>query len=236
MRGLGGRALVVEPPRVAPCDSEVIEPRKGGVLDNAGAQVIVDAEGQASRRILSIPNVLSFIRLATVPVFIWLFVTDRTNLAVAIYAACAWTDFFDGLIARKFNQVTELGKLLDPLADRVFIVALAVALVASDALPLWLALGIVARDVLLLAAFPFVDKRGVRRIRVSFAGKTATALLLAGLTLIAYSETTFPAAEAPDEVGFVMVLGGAILYWITAWQYAREALSVMGETPEKGDR
>ena len=189
---------------------------------------------QASRRILSIPNVLSFIRLATVPVFIWLFVADETNLAVAIYAAGAWTDFFDGYIARRFNQVTELGKLLDPLADRVFIVALAVALVASDALPLWLALAIVARDVLLLAAFPFVDKRGIRRIRVTFAGKTATAALLCGLTLVAYSETTFPGADLVDEIGFAFVLGGAILYWITAFQYAREALVVMRpETTEK---
>ena len=184
-------------------------------------------EERASTRILSIPNVLSFVRLATVPVFIWLFVSDQKNLAVAIYAAGAWTDFFDGYLARRLNQVTELGKLLDPLADRIFIVALAVALVATEALPLWLALGIVARDVLLLGAFPFVDKKSVRRIRVTFAGKTATAALLFGLTLIAYSETTFPGANQPDEVGFAFVLGGAILYWITAFQYAREAMEVM---------
>ena len=181
----------------------------------------------ASRRVLSVPNALSFARLATVPVIIWLFVVDETNVAVAIYAATAWTDFFDGYLARRLNQVTELGKLLDPLADRIFIIALAVALVATDALPLWLALGIVARDLLLLAAFPFIDKKGVRRIRVSFAGKTATAALLVGLTLIAYSETTFPGADKPDEVGFAFVLGGAILYWITAFQYAREALVVV---------
>ena len=166
--------------------------------------------------------------------FIWLFVVDETNAAVALYAAGAWTDFFDGYLARRLNQVTELGKLLDPLADRIFIVALAVALVASDALPLWLALGIVARDVLLLAAFPFVDKKGVRRIRVTFAGKTATAALLFGLTLIAYSETTFWQADKPDEVGFAFVLGGAILYWITAFQYAREALAVVKAADDEG--
>ncbi|HYN35350.1 MAG TPA: CDP-alcohol phosphatidyltransferase family protein [Actinomycetota bacterium] len=187
-------------------------------------------EDRASTRILSVPNVLSFVRLATVPLFIWLFVDDQRNLAVAIYAAGAWTDFFDGYLARRLNQVTELGKLLDPLADRIFIVALAVALVATEALPLWLALGIVARDVLLLAAFPFVDKKGIRRIRVTFAGKTATAALLFGLTLIAYSKTTFPGANQPDEVGFAFVLGGAILYWITAFQYAREAIEVIKES------
>ena len=205
---------------------------RGGVLDT-GIPAAAGPQDEASRRVLSIPNALSLLRLATVPVFIWLFVAGETNLAVAIYAAGAWTDFFDGYIARRFDQVTELGKLLDPLADRIFIVALAVALVATDALPLWLALSIVARDVLLLAAFPFVDKRGVRRIRVTFAGKTATAALLFGLTLIAYSETTFPAADKPDEVGFAFVLGGAILYWITAFQYAREAMTVMKPEDER---
>ena len=103
-------------------------------------------------RILTIPNLLSLARLATVPVFVWLFVTDRTNAAVTLYAIAAWTDFFDGYLARRLNEVSELGKLLDPLADRVFIVALAVALVANDVLPLWLAIAIIARDVVILSA------------------------------------------------------------------------------------
>ena len=95
--------------------------------------------------------------------------------------------------------------------------------------PLWLALGIVARDVLLVSAFPFVDKKGIARIPVSFAGKSATAALLAGLTLMAYSETTFPGADYPYEVGFALVVAGAILYWITAVLYAREAFGRLGE-------
>ena len=187
------------------------------------------APGASSRRIFSIPNLLSFARLATVPVFVWLFVADETNAAVALYAAGACTDFFDGYLARRLDAVTELGKILDPLADRIFIVALAVALVASDSLPLWLALGIVARDVLLVSAFPFVDKRGITRIPVSFAGKSATAALLFGLTLMAYSETTFPGADAPYEVGFAFVVAGGVLYWVTAFLYAREALGRLSE-------
>src|SRR5919106_1769508 len=85
-------------------------------------------------RLLTIPNLLSFGRLATVPVFVWLFVSGRENAAVIVYAVAAWTDFFDGFIARRTHSVTELGKLLDPLADRVFIVALALALVARGTL------------------------------------------------------------------------------------------------------
>ncbi|MDQ3986601.1 MAG: CDP-alcohol phosphatidyltransferase family protein [Actinomycetota bacterium] len=196
---------------------------KGGALQAPEAPVQTEA-GPASTRVLSLPNALSFLRLASVPVFVWLFVIGETNTAVVVYALSAWTDFFDGFLARRLNAVTELGKLLDPLADRVFIVALAVALVARDVLPWWLAVAIVARDLLLLSAFPFVDRRGVERIPVSFAGKTATAALLFGLTAIAYSETTFPLQGPADEVGLACTVGGAILYWITAALYAREAV------------
>jgi len=177
-------------------------------------------------RILTIPNILSLARLATVPVFVWLFVTDKTNAAVTLYAIAAWTDFFDGYLARKLNSVSELGKLLDPLADRVFIVALAVALVARDVLPLWLAIAIIARDVVILSAFPFVDRSGIQRIPVNFTGKSATAALLAGLTLLAFSETTVPifGNEVSADIGLGLTLLGALLYWVAGGMYARELI------------
>jgi cardiolipin synthase (CMP-forming) len=175
-------------------------------------------------RILTIPNILSLARLATVPIFVWLFVTDRTNAAVTLYAIAAWTDFFDGYLARRFNSVSELGKLLDPLADRVFIVALAVALVARDVLPLWLAITVIARDVMILSAFPFVDRSGIQRIPVNFTGKSATAALLAGLTLLAFSETSVPifGNDTSADIGLVLTILGAILYWVAGMMYARE--------------
>jgi cardiolipin synthase len=200
-------------------------------VSSAAEEVVRDP-----KRILSLPNVISFLRLLTVPVFIWLFAAEHTNAAVVLYAIGAWTDFLDGYLARRLNSVTDLGKLLDPLADRIFIGALAVGLVITDVLPLWLALSIVARDVLLVAAFPFVDRRAVSRIPVTFAGKTATAALLAGLTLMAYAETTFPALEAIDEAGLGLVVFGAVLYWITAVQYAIEAFALMRSAKEKGAR
>lgn len=172
---------------------------------------------------LTIPNVLSALRLISVPVFVTLFVQGNENIAVAIYITGAWTDFFDGYIARRFNQVTELGKLLDPLADRVMIVALTIALVARDILPLWLALVLIVRDVLILAAFPALEKRGVARIRVNFVGKCATAALLTGLSWLAWSETTFIGARFGDEIGMPLVILGAILYWVAAGTYAGQA-------------
>jgi cardiolipin synthase len=183
----------------------------------------VSGTEESSNRILTLPNILSFLRLLTVPIFLWLFISGREEAAVILYGAGAWSDFFDGWLARKTNSVSELGKLLDPLADRIFIIALAVALVARDVLPLWLALAIMVRDALLLSAFPLLERRKIERVRVNFTGKSATAALLFGLTWLAWSETSFPLAAAGKWLGMSFTIFGAILYWVAAAMYAREA-------------
>jgi cardiolipin synthase (CMP-forming) len=187
-------------------------------------------------RVLTIPNILSLARIATVPVFVWLFVTDHTNAAVTLYAIAAWTDFFDGFLARRLDSVSEIGKLLDPLADRVFIVALAVALVARDVLPLWLAITVIARDVVILSAFPFVDRSGIKRIPVNFTGKSATAALLAGLTLLAASETTVPlfGTDASATIGMILTVLGALLYWVAGVMYAGELVRRLKTVRDSG--
>ncbi|HVF52975.1 MAG TPA: CDP-alcohol phosphatidyltransferase family protein [Actinomycetota bacterium] len=171
---------------------------------------------------LTVPNVLSVLRLSSVPFFLWLFISGREEAAFILYGLGALSDFFDGYIARRFNQVSELGKLLDPVADRVFIVALAVALVASDVLPLWLALVVIVRDAIFAIAFPLAEKRGMERIPVNKVGKWATALLLIGLTWLVLSETSW-AIEGSRGIGLILVGGGAVLYWTAAIMYAGEA-------------
>jgi cardiolipin synthase len=182
-----------------------------------------------TNRVLTVPNALSAIRLATVPIFLYLFVSGREEAAVILYGAGAWTDFFDGYIARRLGQESELGRLLDPLADRIFIVALALALVAVGALPWWLTALIVARDVVLLSLWPLFERRGVGRIQVNFTGKTATASLLFGLTWLALSETDFAWASFSAIVGTVFVAAGAVLYYVSAGMYARDAYSRVKE-------
>jgi cardiolipin synthase len=177
-------------------------------------------------RIVTIPNVLSFLRLASVPVFVALFVSDHTDAAVLLYGAAAWTDFFDGWIARRFDQVSELGKLLDPLVDRVFIAALVIAFVATEVLPLWVALAIVGRDVLILALYPSVQRGAVKKIRVNFVGKCATAALLTGLTYLAIGETSLSWGHWFINPGYALVALGAVLYWVSGAMYAREALAL----------
>lgn len=183
----------------------------------------------SSTRVLTIPNVISFVRLATVPVFVWLFVTGRENAAVILYAAGAWSDFFDGYIARRTNSVSELGKLLDPLADRVFIAALIVALVVREVLPWWLGLVVIGRDLILLSLFPLLERRKIERISVNFTGKTATAFLFLGLTLLALSETTWPGTGPMRVPGLVSTSVGAALYWAATYLYGREAARKLRE-------
>ena len=202
--------------------------------DPATAPSAAPAETADTTRIFTIPNILSFIRLGTVPVFVWLFVTGRENAAVILYIAGAWSDFFDGYIARRTNSVSELGKLLDPLADRIFIAALVVALVVRDVLPWWLALAIVGRDLLLLSLFPILERRKIERIAVNRMGKTATAALLLGLSLLAVSETTFPGAGSMDTPGLIAVGLGAALYWAATYLYGREAMRKLQALKESG--
>ena len=178
----------------------------------------------ASDAIVTVPNIISFARLATVPVFLWLWFAGSREVAVVVYGVGAWTDFLDGYIARRTNTVSELGKLLDPLADRVFIVALAIALVGGGTLPWWLATAVIGRDVVILSLYPLVQRRGVPKIAVNFTGKSATAALLFGLTWLALSETDFGWADIGDEIGIAFVILGAVLYWIAGAMYAKAAL------------
>jgi cardiolipin synthase len=157
-------------------------------------------------------------------VFVWLFVNGRENAAVIVYGAGAFTDFLDGYVARKTESVTELGKVLDPLADRIFIVALCAALVARDVLPPWLAAAVVARDALVVGLWPALARRTDKRIGVNRTGKTATAFLLVGLTWLALSQTTFSLGRIGRPVGLACTLAGAALYWIAAALYGRAAL------------
>ena len=180
-------------------------------------------------RIFTIPNVLSFLRLGSVPVFIALFVTDRRDAAVILYAVGAWTDFFDGWIARRFDSVTELGKLLDPLADRVFIAALVVALVVTDVLEWWLAGAILGRDLVIIGLYPVVQRGALTKIRVNFVGKCATAALLVGLTGLAINETSLEWGDVFDAPGRVLVWVGVVLYWVSGAMYARAALALRDE-------
>ncbi|MFN2538563.1 MAG: CDP-alcohol phosphatidyltransferase family protein, partial [Mycobacteriales bacterium] len=129
----------------------------------------------AADRIWTIPNALSALRLAGVPVFLYLVLGPHEDgWAILLLMAAGISDYLDGKIARRFNQFSRLGQLLDPAADRLYIISTLIALVVRDGLPLWWAALLVGRDLALLPTLPLLSRHGYGPLPVHFLGKAAT--------------------------------------------------------------
>lgn len=137
-------------------------------------------EEQVSDKILTIPNVVSFVRLCLVPVFLVLLFNGENVLATIVFAIAAGTDWVDGQIARRTNTVSKLGQVMDPAIDRLLMIAGVVGLLIVGSLPLWVVLFTIVRDGLLLIGGSYLLKHYKLRIPVIYAGKVATTLLLVG--------------------------------------------------------
>lgn len=184
-----------------------------------------DGSEQVSDRILTVPNALSFARLLILP-FVYLELANgnllRGLLVGIVFGA---TDFVDGYVARRFDQVTRLGQLLDPLSDRLFIMTIAVALVVAGLLPWWLVLAVVVRDLALLVAGLLMLGRGGRPPAVTRLGKTATfGLMWAFIPLIAAGivGTATDPQPALYWIGLAALGTSVVLYWAAAVDYARQ--------------
>ena len=174
---------------------------------------------QLRQELKSVPNMLSILRLLLVPVFLWLLIVDQFLVAFLVLMFASFTDWLDGFIARKYNQITSLGKVLDPSADRLFILATLIGLTVNEIIPAWLAIVIVARDILLLIGYPISASHGYGPLPVHFLGKAATFALLYALPLLLLADV-WPSAEAvilPLAWGFAY--WGIGLYWIAGLVY-----------------
>ena len=179
-------------------------------------------------RIWTIPNVISFCRLALVPVFFWLLVTRQDGAALAVLIAATASDLVDGFIARRFNQVTRLGTLLDPASDRLFIAASVIGLTVREMIPVPLLVAVLARDAVLLA---IVVVRGIRVRdfpRVNLLGKTATFVLFVAFPVVVLSHVIPSAAIALAVIGWVLGASGAVLYWLAGFIYIAQLVRIPG--------
>ena len=175
-------------------------------------------------RVLTIPNVLSFLRLLGVPVFLWLLLDRHADgAAIVLLMVSGWTDFFDGKIARRYGQVSRVGQLLDPLADRLYVVSTIVAFLIRDVLPLWVVAALLLRDVLLTGLLPVLRRHGYGPLPVHFMGKAATWNLLSAFPLLLLGAGVDPNAELWRAVGWAFLGWGTALYW---WAGALYALQV----------
>lgn len=179
-------------------------------------------------RILTIPNLLSLLRLALIPVFLWLVLGARADLAaVAVLAVSGITDWADGVIARRTGQMTHLGRLLDPLVDRLTIAATLIGLALRDLVPWWLVALLAARELLLLALVPALRRRGLIALPVHYLGKAATFALYWGFPFVLVGAGSATWEQVLGALGWAFVIWGTALYWYAAVLYLDQARRVL---------
>ncbi|WP_241983648.1 MULTISPECIES: CDP-alcohol phosphatidyltransferase family protein [unclassified Cryobacterium] len=180
-----------------------------------------------SSRVLTVPNLLSFLRLALVPVFLALLVSGEDAWALLVLAVASLTDYLDGVIARRFNQITRLGQLLDPAADRLYIFAALVGLACRDLVPWWIVAVVVGRDVFLLGLGVVLANHGFGPLPVHQLGKVATFCLFYALPMIMLGQAFPELSWWSQPVGWAFGLWGAYLYWWAGAIYAIETVRVI---------
>jgi cardiolipin synthase len=167
-----------------------------------------------SNRILTIPNALSLLRLAGVPVFLWLVLVSKADgWALLLLVLSGATDYIDGRLARRWNQITRVGRVLDPLADRLYILAVLGALTVREIVPLWLTGLLVGRDVLLLLCYPVLRWHGYGVLPVNYVGKAATFCLLYAFPFLLLGDGTGSVATLGQIFGWAFAIWGTGLYW-----------------------
>jgi len=185
-----------------------------------------------TERVWTLPNVLSMIRLAGVPVFLWLVLGPRADgVAVLVLVLAGFTDWLDGYLARRWRQRSRTGQMLDPIADRFYILATLLGLAIRNIIPWWLVAVLVARDVMIVLLVPALRTRGYSSLPVHFLGKAATFSLLYAFPLILLGAGGTPLTLVARVVGWAFALWGTGLYWWAGWLYLAQTWRLLRGTP-----
>lgn len=175
-------------------------------------------------RVFTIPNVLSFLRLAAIPVFVWLIIAGQYLAAVIILAVSAITDWFDGYLARRLRQRTKLGAQLDPITDRLYILSTIIAFMVRGIFPWWFVAIVLARDLMLLMLVPSLRRSGQTYLPVNLVGKAGTFLLLLAFPVVLISAPQAFDFQVAYVLGWAIAITGACLYWAAGLLYLRETV------------
>lgn len=181
----------------------------------------------ATTRVLTVPNAISLVRLLLVPVFAVLLWQGRDGWALVVLAVSGASDWLDGVVARRWNQTSRLGALLDPAADRAFILVTIVVLAVRGVVPWWLVVALVARDVLLGLVQLALMRAGHAPLPVHLAGKAGTFALLYAFPLLLLATWDSPVATVAEVLGWACALWGVGLYWFSGALYAGQAAAVL---------
>ncbi|WP_234811953.1 CDP-alcohol phosphatidyltransferase family protein [Mycolicibacterium canariasense] len=170
---------------------------------------------------MTIPNALSVLRLALVPVFLYLLLVLHANgFAVAVLMFSGFSDWADGKIARLVdNQSSRLGELLDPAVDRIYMVVIPLALAAAGVVPWWFVAVLIARDLLLAATLPVLRRYGLTALPVTYIGKAATFALMSGFPLVLLGQFDALWSRVVLAIGWAFLIWGIVLYLWSAVLY-----------------
>jgi len=222
-------ATVTSPPRVPSAQAAADGASTAGNPDG-GTPVQPVPEEPGLNRVLTAPNVITMVRLACVPIFVWLlFGAHRQTGAAALLAVLGATDWVDGFVARRYHQVSTLGKILDPVADRVLMATAVISIMVYGAVPLWFGWATIVREVLVAGTVVLLAAFGARRIDVLWLGKAGTFGLM-----FAYPAFLLSYGSADWQVPFrVFAWGSGIigltLAWIAAVAYLAPARKALAE-------
>ena len=191
-------------------------------------------EQTRENRVWTIPNMVSMARLAGVPLFLWLVLgPEADELALVVLMLSGVTDWLDGYLARRLDQTSSLGAILDPVADRLYILAVVVGLAFRDIIPWWVALILPARDAFLWCLVPFLRTRGYSALPVHFLGKAATFNLLYAFPLLFIGDGQGDLALLARTFGWAFAGWGIGLYWWAGILYAWQVRRLLATTPRR---
>ncbi|MEV4811469.1 CDP-alcohol phosphatidyltransferase family protein [Micromonospora avicenniae] len=180
--------------------------------------------GTAPARVLTVPNLISFLRLLGVPIFLYLLLGAHADVAaLVVLAVGGTTDWVDGWVARRLHQVSRLGELLDPLADRLYILATLVGFTAREVVPWQFTAALLARELLLLGSLGVLRRFGYGPPPVHYVGKTATFLLLAAFPTLLLASAVPGATDVAGALGWGLAWWGLVLYWVAGAMYVIQA-------------
>jgi cardiolipin synthase len=185
---------------------------------------------ERARRVVTVPNVVSIVRLLCAPVFVWLlFGADDRTAAFVLLAVLGATDWVDGWIARRYDQGSDLGKVLDPTADRILLLTAVIALTVDGAVPTWFGVAVLAREAAISIATLALALAGARRIDVQWAGKAGTFALMFAFPGFLWVSNLGPGTQRDviELLTWIVAIGGLVLSYYAAATYvpiARRAL------------
>lgn len=170
-------------------------------------------------QLLTIPNLISLSRLLGVPVFVWTIVSERFGLALIMLMYAGSSDWADGVLARRLDQYSKVGEMLDPLADRLYIGCTIIGLAWVGIVAWWFVAAVVLRDLVMLIYVLWLRFRGIDPAPVHYIGKAATMLLLYAFPMLLLGQVFPSLFNITRAFGWAFGLWGLVMYWYAASLY-----------------